>query len=805
MALQFSPFGNDQFFTSNGVLAVGYKLFTYLAGTTTKTPVYTDIAGTTPHTNPIILNSLGMPPSSIFLNKVLLYKFVLAAPTDTDPPSSPIFTDDNVGVTEEGSGSSVIATGSTTPRLLADRFAEVLRPEDYGALGNGADDTAALQAVVTAAAGASRWKTIVLSQLYTATAKISIATGRTFGIQGIGRNVSGITWTSTASGLDILADDDNDDGVWDVQGFGLYAKVAGAIGPALRLGYVTSTTGGVRRGPVIGVDISAEPSLPTATNYWNAGIELVNAGHSQFVNPYFHGRPTTLAGNGLLLTGDCTPGPQFQGGFFYSWDKALTKGTTASDTTEGTKLSGVIIVAANYGVHLDYTANGGSPGLQILGGHISTRNGGVVGIKTNQVHIKDVLFYRRTDATGTYADISLSGVTSSVVQNNIMAGAGISGTTTGILLRDMNLALIDGNMIQASSRDVGIDYDKVSTSLTIAHNNMFHLATTPALYNGVASSLPRVSAPTMDYGGYSFDGSTDYLSAVALSPIADGKKGTFVWYGRFANAAAAQGETLIDMSAVTFRITRNVSGNLSVVGKNGAGTSILSQTASGGYLALAGTYHILLSWDMAVPGSMRAVVNGQVLSLVNTTFTDDLLDYSVGTNRIGRASNVTTANFTGDMYLVWFDALTYHDVADLDIRQRFVDLRGEQLFLGHRGELPTGSAPILFLAYSPFASWPANRGSTTSTWTENGTPGAPTVASSGQYSPFVAGGAGVSIAETGAALATTATKGFLYIPTTAGAPTGVPLTVTGQAPLVIDTTTNKLYFYSSGTWRDAGP
>jgi len=56
-----------------------------------------------------------------------------------------------------------------------------------------------------------------------------------------------------------------------------------------------------------------------------------------------------------------------------------------------------------------------------------------------------------------------------------------------------------------------------------------------------------------------------------------------------------------------------------------------------------------------------------------------------------------------------------------------------------------------------------------------------------------------------AALATTATDGFLYVPTCAGTPTGTPTTQTGTAPIVVNTTNNKLYFYSGGQWRDAGP
>jgi hypothetical protein len=55
------------------------------------------------------------------------------------------------------------------------------------------------------------------------------------------------------------------------------------------------------------------------------------------------------------------------------------------------------------------------------------------------------------------------------------------------------------------------------------------------------------------------------------------------------------------------------------------------------------------------------------------------------------------------------------------------------------------------------------------------------------------------------ALATAAINGFLYVPTCAGTPTGTPTAITGMAPIVVNTTNNKLYFYSGGAWRDAGP
>lgn len=52
----------------------------------------------------------------------------------------------------------------------------------------------------------------------------------------------------------------------------------------------------------------------------------------------------------------------------------------------------------------------------------------------------------------------------------------------------------------------------------------------------------------------------------------------------------------------------------------------------------------------------------------------------------------------------------------------------------------------------------------------------------------------------GGALTTTATNGYLYIPTMPGAPTGVPTAFSGRAPIVFDTTNNKLWIYN-GTWK----
>jgi len=67
-----------QLFDDNGDPLTGGKIYTYEAGTTTPLPTYTSSAGTTPHANPIILDSAGrVPGGEIWLEFTEKYKFIV--------------------------------------------------------------------------------------------------------------------------------------------------------------------------------------------------------------------------------------------------------------------------------------------------------------------------------------------------------------------------------------------------------------------------------------------------------------------------------------------------------------------------------------------------------------------------------------------------------------------------------------------------------------------------------------------------------------------------------------------------------
>lgn len=103
-----------QDFEINSVAAVGAQVFIYAAGTTTKITTYTDSTGATQQTNPVKLNSRGEPQNTqgasvgIWVPTGILYKMVFAPSTDTDPPTNPIWTVDNIS-----SGGSIATSYAT--------------------------------------------------------------------------------------------------------------------------------------------------------------------------------------------------------------------------------------------------------------------------------------------------------------------------------------------------------------------------------------------------------------------------------------------------------------------------------------------------------------------------------------------------------------------------------------------------------------------------------------------------------------------------------------------------------------------
>lgn len=146
--------GKQQYFDDNGGPLSGGKLWTYAAGTTTPLATYSDAAGTTPNTNPVVLNARG--EATIFWSSAP-YKVVL-----TDASDVTIWTQDNISTPladlSGASGSALVGFSQSVSYASGTVGAALKRvvsvtDEPFGAIGDGVtDDTAAVQAALASGA-----------------------------------------------------------------------------------------------------------------------------------------------------------------------------------------------------------------------------------------------------------------------------------------------------------------------------------------------------------------------------------------------------------------------------------------------------------------------------------------------------------------------------------------------------------------------------------------------------------------------------------------------------------------------------
>jgi hypothetical protein len=104
-----------QFFTDDGQVLSGGKIFTYTAGTTSPTATFTSETGSTVNSNPIVLTSDGRLPEDMWLSEGVRYRFVL-----TDSTNVQIAEYDNIpGINDFASGSVPWASVTGAPTTLA--------------------------------------------------------------------------------------------------------------------------------------------------------------------------------------------------------------------------------------------------------------------------------------------------------------------------------------------------------------------------------------------------------------------------------------------------------------------------------------------------------------------------------------------------------------------------------------------------------------------------------------------------------------------------------------------------------------
>jgi hypothetical protein len=252
--------------------SVSFVVYTYLAGTTTPTPTYTDaslgvIGGA--NDNPVVLNSAGQ--ANIFLIPTIAYKFVFTTSNDTNPPTSPIYTVDNVYPSVTATSISSVLTQQVLgqiefPQTTAEKNASVTPtyyiypPGDlrrYGADTTGVNDsTTAINSAIAVAQNG-------LGFVYHPGGNIQnasqiVATGG-WSLFGFDRTACVFTYTGTASlsawkiqNQAIVAPNSSGFGLWNMDGVSITTAVTGSTGAGLEINACGYAYYQVRRSRVTG-------------------------------------------------------------------------------------------------------------------------------------------------------------------------------------------------------------------------------------------------------------------------------------------------------------------------------------------------------------------------------------------------------------------------------------------------------------------------------------------------------------------------------------------------------------------------
>lgn len=120
--LAADPVQSTFFIPGGAVPGNGVQLFTYVAGSvSTKTTVYKDNAGSAQWTNPIVLDSGGNLPNGgvVWIPAGVAIKAVWAPSNDTDPPSSPYRTIDNMAGINDVTSANTEWTAGPTPTFVS--------------------------------------------------------------------------------------------------------------------------------------------------------------------------------------------------------------------------------------------------------------------------------------------------------------------------------------------------------------------------------------------------------------------------------------------------------------------------------------------------------------------------------------------------------------------------------------------------------------------------------------------------------------------------------------------------------------
>lgn len=246
------------------------------------------------------------------------------------------------------------------------------------------------------------------------------------------------------------------------------------------------------------------------------------------------------------------------------------------------------------------------------------------------------------------------------------------------------------------------------------------------------------------------------------------------------NTASAAGSLLADFQVSSSSVLTIGKSGVIYAGPGAYGASTLAVNLTGpGSGVNTGIYHD----NAAQGGRINFPVNGAVFFSIGSLGTSAQLGVGVPNNAVVGFTSTTGSNGVTDTSLFRDAAVGVLALGDQNLGTTATGFR----VYNTTDNVGTNTAPTNY--ERGVIDWKTTSNTLTIGTQKGGT-------GSSRAVNFV----GLDFVFGTAALNTTATDGFIYIPTCAGTPTGTPTAYTGTVAMVYDTTNNKFYIYN-GAWK----
>lgn len=608
------PEPRQRYYNNNGTVAAGCYLYTYAAGTSTPKATYTDSAGVTPHSNPIVLDAKG--EALIYWDGSYKVDLKTAAgvqitgyPVDNYTSVDALIAASDatlradlaastgaglVGYIESGGG----AVGTTAQEVLRESTS-VMR---YGAVGDGAtDDSAAFVLAIKSN------RDVYIPYGYTFVLNGATITGQTnFRIHGGGKLLHKAGANLRTSVITITACDDfTVDGCW-IDG---------------NMSNLTESSSAQRA--YDGLAISASKRFRVINNkienvFFGAGINLADNGST---TANFETQ-SICAFNTIKNCGNAVTGVGLCDGIFANSDNTLITGNQiqyVTDTGIAGDYSNNLVVSNNI-IRGDSTLTANArttQGIAILG----AQHWQVIGNLVELCQIGIVVTLSGNPAVSPYVsnDVLISNNTVRNISSTLFSGDGITADPSAA-----NITVI-GNSLQSVKRGI------VATS----DNSII--------------ALNRVDTTTATRGIYAGGANTKVLDNIIISAATDGiyVSGTNVEvFGNHISIALANG---IDYASSSGRAGWNTFSTISASNEANTGTIVFQGLEAGTWTTVTGSrvaatvYQNTTGKRMRVSVTCLGVANG-TLSCSAQVDTVVGMGTAITVDNIGFVENATGGN-----------------------------------------------------------------------------------------------------------------------------------------------------------------